>query len=82
MMPEELAVRPGGAASAAFHLVHIAGSIDRLLTYARGEALNETQRAAALAEEGAAVRTVATGLEEKRYVEAVVGEREVVVVRP
>jgi uncharacterized damage-inducible protein DinB len=30
--------------------VHIAGSIDRLLTYARGEALNETQRAAAFAE--------------------------------
>jgi uncharacterized damage-inducible protein DinB len=50
LTPEQLLVRPGGAASSAFHLVHIAGSIDRLLTYARGEALNEAQRAAAAAE--------------------------------
>ena len=51
---EQLRTRPGGAASAAFHLVHIAGSIDRLLTYARGEGLSETQRAAAAAEPGLA----------------------------
>lgn len=51
---DQFRARPGGAASAGFHLVHIAGSIDRLLTYARGEALNEAQRAAALAEGGAA----------------------------
>jgi uncharacterized damage-inducible protein DinB len=50
LLPEELGARPGGAASAAFHLVHVAGSIDRLLTYARGEELSETQRAAAAAE--------------------------------
>jgi uncharacterized damage-inducible protein DinB len=43
--------RPGGAASAGYHLQHLAGSLDRLLTYARGESLNETQRAA-LADEG------------------------------
>jgi uncharacterized damage-inducible protein DinB len=43
--------RPGGAASAGFHLRHIAGSVDRLLAYARGEALSEAQRAAAKAEE-------------------------------
>jgi uncharacterized damage-inducible protein DinB len=42
--------RPGGAASVGFHLAHIAGSIDRLLAYARGEALSEAQRAAARAE--------------------------------
>src|SRR6185369_70750 len=28
---------PGGAASIGFHLLHLAGSLDRLLTYARGE---------------------------------------------
>jgi uncharacterized damage-inducible protein DinB len=39
--------RPGGAASLAFHLRHIAGSLDRLLTYARGEVLSDAQRAAA-----------------------------------
>ena len=43
--------RPGGAASAGFHLQHLAGSLDRLLTYARGESLNEAQRAS-LAGEG------------------------------
>ena len=42
----ELWVRPGGAASLGFHLRHIAGSTDRLLTYARGERLNEAQRQA------------------------------------
>jgi uncharacterized damage-inducible protein DinB len=51
---EQLRARPGGAASVGFHLVHIAGSIDRLLTYARGEALNQSQRAAAAAEASAA----------------------------
>jgi uncharacterized damage-inducible protein DinB len=43
---EELWVKPGGAASVGFHLRHIAGSTDRLLTYARGERLTETQRQA------------------------------------
>ncbi|HEY7172591.1 MAG TPA: DinB family protein [Vicinamibacterales bacterium] len=42
--------RPGGAASLAFHVRHIAGSTDRLLTYARGEALSDAQRSAAKAE--------------------------------
>ncbi|MEK9501239.1 DinB family protein [Gaopeijia maritima] len=35
--------RPGGVASIGFHLRHIAGSADRLLTYARGEALSDAQ---------------------------------------
>ena len=49
---DELWQRPGGAASAGYHLQHLAGSLDRLLTYARGEALDDVQRAA-LAREGA-----------------------------
>ena len=38
--------RPGGVASAAFHVRHIRGVIDRLFTYARGEALSIEQFAA------------------------------------
>ena len=37
--------RPAGVASAAFHVRHIAGVIDRLFTYARGEALSPEQLA-------------------------------------
>lgn len=47
---EQLWARPGGAAAAGFHLRHIAGVIDRLFTYARGEALNDQQRAVLAAE--------------------------------
>ena len=50
---EELWARPGGAASVGFHLKHLAGSLDRLLTYARGESLNEAQRSALEGEERA-----------------------------
>ncbi len=35
--------RPAGVASVAFHLRHIPGSIDRLLTYAEGRELSEEQ---------------------------------------
>jgi hypothetical protein len=42
--------RPAGVASAAFHVRHIDGVIDRLFTYARGEKLNDTQFAALRAE--------------------------------
>ena len=38
--------RPAGVASAAFHVRHIAGVIDRLFTYARGSALSAEQFAA------------------------------------
>lgn len=38
--------RPAGVASAAFHVRHMAGVIDRLFTYARGQALSAEQRAA------------------------------------
>jgi hypothetical protein len=37
--------RPGGVPPLGFHLAHLAGSTDRLLTYARGERLSEAQRA-------------------------------------
>jgi hypothetical protein len=36
-------VKPGGLASVGFHMQHMAGVLDRLLTYARGEPLNEKQ---------------------------------------
>jgi uncharacterized damage-inducible protein DinB len=55
---DELWRRPGGAASAGYHLQHLAGSLDRLLTYARGESLNEAQRDA-LAREGAPAASAA-----------------------
>lgn len=40
---EELLTKPNGASSIAFHLRHIAGSCDRLLTYAKGENLSDSQ---------------------------------------
>jgi hypothetical protein len=43
---EHVWARPGGAASIGFHLRHLAGSLDRLLTYARGDSLNAAQRVA------------------------------------
>jgi hypothetical protein len=42
--------RPAAIASCAFHVRHISGVIDRLFTYARGEALNESQFTALRAE--------------------------------
>jgi len=36
-------VKPAGLASPGFHLQHLAGVLDRLFTYARGEALTEHQ---------------------------------------
>jgi hypothetical protein len=50
LQPAELWSSPCGAASIGFHVRHMAGSLDRLLTYAAGEQLSESQRAA-LAEE-------------------------------
>lgn len=42
--------RPGGAASIGFHVRHLGGALERLLTYARGERLSESQLAAARTE--------------------------------
>ena len=41
---DDLWARPGGAASIGFHFRHTAGALDRLFTYARGEALSDAQR--------------------------------------
>ena len=46
----QLFATPGGAASIAFHVRHIGGATDRLLTYARGEALTAEQFATLKAE--------------------------------
>lgn len=51
LRPEQVWLTPGGAASIGFHLKHISGSIDRLLTYARGETLTSSQLAAIRDEE-------------------------------
>jgi uncharacterized damage-inducible protein DinB len=47
---QQLRERHGGAASLEFHLRHIAGSIDRLLSYSRGQTLSADQRATLSAE--------------------------------
>jgi uncharacterized damage-inducible protein DinB len=62
LTPAQLWARPGGAASIGYHARHAAGSLDRLLTYARGEGLSPAQRDALTGEgtpdldEGAAAR--------------------------
>lgn len=51
--------RPAGVASVGFHLRHMSGVIDRLFTYARGEALDDRQREALRAESLASDDSVA-----------------------
>src|ERR687887_2220248 len=55
---EQLNRRPGSAASAAYHVKHAIGSLDRLFTYARGEPLSPEQMAALVAEETIHDRTL------------------------
>ena len=47
----QLWARPGGAASIGFHLKHLAGSLDRLLTYAAEKQLTAAQQEFLAAEE-------------------------------
>jgi uncharacterized damage-inducible protein DinB len=47
---EEINARPGGLPPVAFHLRHIARSLDRLLTYAEGRGLSQEQLATMKAE--------------------------------
>jgi uncharacterized damage-inducible protein DinB len=47
---EQLWALPGGAAAVGFHLRHLAGSVDRLLTYANGDMLSDEQMTALDAE--------------------------------
>jgi len=49
--PAHLWARPGGAASIGFHLKHLAGSLDRLVTYAAGRPLSAAQYADLAGEE-------------------------------
>ncbi len=49
--------RPAGVASVAFHLQHLAGVLDRLFTYAKGEPLSQ-QQLMALQKEGKEDETV------------------------
>ena len=48
---EQLWTAPPGSASVGFHLRHIAGSVERLMTYVQGRLLSEQQMAALKAEE-------------------------------
>lgn len=50
LTPAQLWARPGGAASIGFHLAHLPGSLDRLLTYSRSEPLTPDQLAALASE--------------------------------
>jgi DinB superfamily len=47
---EQIWASPGGAASVGFHVLHLIGSTDRLLTYARGESLSDAQKSRLIAE--------------------------------
>ena len=44
MTPEQIWYQHANAASVGFHVLHAIGSLDRLFTYARGEALSAAQR--------------------------------------
>lgn len=61
----EVNARPAGIAPVAFHLRHIARSIDRLLTYAEGDSVNAEQIASLKAEmdPGASCRELFVELE-------------------
>jgi uncharacterized damage-inducible protein DinB len=52
----ELNARPAGIAPVAFHLRHIARSVDRLLTYAEANELNDAQIAAMKSESDAGAK--------------------------
>ncbi|MBI5473124.1 MAG: DinB family protein [Ignavibacteriae bacterium] len=61
---EKLWEKPGGSASIGFHLKHIASSLDRLYTYARGEKLTEQQLATLKSEKEDDARTLEELLKE------------------
>jgi uncharacterized damage-inducible protein DinB len=47
---EQLWSEPGGIAPVGFHVAHLTGSTERLLTYARGETLSDRQKKTLMAE--------------------------------
>jgi uncharacterized damage-inducible protein DinB len=50
LTPEEIFAKPFGVSPISFHLRHIPGSLDRLLTYAEGGSLGDAQKATMRAE--------------------------------
>lgn len=86
LTPEQLWFSPPGVAPVGFHLKHIAGSVDRLTAYLKGQPLTEAQMAALRAEreptgtaqellqavQGSLARSehVLRGLDESRWNEA------------
>jgi uncharacterized damage-inducible protein DinB len=66
--------RPGGAASIGFHLRHTGGALDRLLTYARGESLNEVQRQRLRTEEEAGESIAAVGRAVDQIIDAALAQ--------
>ena len=54
---EQLVARPANVASIDFHVRHAIGSLDRLFTYARGEALSDLQREYLAAEKTSSAST-------------------------
>jgi hypothetical protein len=63
---EQWWLSPGGAASIGFHVMHLGGSTDRLLTYARGELLSDAQKAAFRAESSPSTADTASLLADLR----------------
>jgi len=72
LTPEQLWTKPGGAAPIGFHVKHLAGALDRLLTYARDEALT-TEQKAVLAWEGDAGEPPARAADLLSYLRAGIG---------
>src|SRR5512135_2556755 len=71
MTTEQLNRRPGTAASAAYHVQHAMGSLDRLLTYARGESLSDEHLSALAAEKTIHARTFEPGRLAAEFSEAI-----------
>jgi uncharacterized damage-inducible protein DinB len=44
LTPDQIWASPGGAATIGYHVAHLSGATDRLLTYARGETLTPEQK--------------------------------------
>ena len=63
---DQLWTSPGGAASIGFHVLHLIGSTDRLLTYARGETLSDAQKSRLIAERNPVRVDAASLLEDLR----------------
>ncbi|MBA4053770.1 MAG: DinB family protein [Marivirga sp.] len=59
--------KPAGVASVGFHLQHLAGVLDRLFTYARGESLNGEQLFALQSEEQPPVKPCSVQLLINRF---------------